>query len=439
MKSPCLKASLLVAALLALSSYLPASEGSPLLLVPEGARSSALAGAFSMETGSAETLWYNPAGVAGMDSTEIGFSHAAWIGGTSLEYLSAAWGNRTLGLGAYAQYASAQDLARDSTGQALGSFGLQNINAGLAAAGRMDWLRFGLAGKLLEQGVAGQQADGFAGDLGLQADLMGGRLRLGAAAQNLGSEQDPGFGGGAVQTPFTLRAGAALDLPAGFKALGEYRRYVALGQDSFAGGLEYSLSVAGARTAWRFGWESDLGAGDPAGLTAGVGLGLASFTLDYAFQSLGDLGPVQRITLSWRLPSGTAPVPTGSAEAGAPGNAARQGAPASATAGRGGPAAGGKAAVPELPQATAAQRGTKAQRAREAFDAGRYQECAALYTQLSETGDDRQSSRLLSSAALAWNKLGDRTRALACFKAAYAKDPGRAVLKQWIRSLENSK
>jgi len=69
MKSPCLKASLLVAALLALSSYLPASEGSPLLLVPEGARSSALAGAFSMETGSAETLWYNPAGVAGMDST----------------------------------------------------------------------------------------------------------------------------------------------------------------------------------------------------------------------------------------------------------------------------------------------------------------------------------------------------------------------------------
>jgi len=189
-----------------------------------------------------------------------------------------------------------------------------------------------------------------------------------------------------------VRAGVGLGLPQGFNVLAEYRRYIALGQDSFAGGLEYAVRLSGVRSAWRFGWESDLGQGDPAGLTAGVGFGLSDYSLDYAYQSLGDLGMVQRLSLSWHL---------------------------------GGPGPGPKPDPAQM-----------ARLAREAYETGRYAESARIYTELADTPDRLNSSNMWSSAAMAWYKLGKRDQALACFRNAYALNPKRAVLEQWIHTLE---
>src|SRR5581483_1461565 len=67
----------LLASVLLLAAPLGAVESAAYLKSPEGVRSSALAGAFSSAAGSAESLWYNPAGLSGLRGAEASFTHSS--------------------------------------------------------------------------------------------------------------------------------------------------------------------------------------------------------------------------------------------------------------------------------------------------------------------------------------------------------------------------
>lgn len=276
------------------------AESLSFVKVPQGARSAAMGGAFSMVPASAEALWYNPAGAAGLRGMDLRFSHLAWIGETSNEYLTGAWGNGRAAAGVFLQYAGTNDVSRDAFGVEGADFGVSAMTAGLSGGYAFKRLRLGIGARLLQQSVAGAAASGFAGDVGAQADLWRDKVVLSFSALNLGSAPEPGSMAEPVMAPQNLRAGLGLLGAAGFSLLAEYRHWTAGGQGGMALGGEYALRQGSMGLAGRLGYESDLSGGEAgAGLSTGVGIKFGDLSLDYGFQTLGDLGAVHRATLGW--------------------------------------------------------------------------------------------------------------------------------------------
>jgi tetratricopeptide (TPR) repeat protein len=369
---------------------LQAVEGAAMLKVPAAARSAALGGAFSMVAGNAESMWYNPAGIGGMNGGEFGFSHSAWIAGASNDFLFGALGGEHWGLGAYGQYSAMGDIARDAFGSPGGAFTDSGQVAGLALAGQSGFLRLGLGAKILGQTVAGRSGHGFAGDAGAIATLFGGHLAAALSALNIGTAPEPGGGNTAARLPVNLRAGIGLMKIAGFKILGEYRRWNESSQNSLAGGAELMLAFKGAELDCRGGYESGLAEGGLAGMSAGVGVGLEGLRVDYSFQALGELGNAQRLSLDWRYKN----APSKKIEA----PAERQ------------------------------------QFAKAEYEAGHFQKAAELFSELAESNPG--SFGMQTAAGMSYRMAGNKPAALNYFRRARRLKPGRQDVLERIHEME---
>ncbi len=374
-----------------------------MLKVPAAARSAALGGAFSMVPGNAESMWYNPAGIAGINGGELGFSHSAWIEGASNEFAFGAFGGGRFALGAYGQYSALQDVARDAFGREAGAFTNSGQVGGLALAGRMGFMRLGLGAKMLGQSVAGRSDLGYAGDAGVIASVMDGRLMISLSALNMGAAPNLGAGNSNARLPLNFRAGLGLMRMAGFKVLGEYRRWNESGQDSLAGGAEFMLAFDRAELAWRAGYESGLAEGGVAGASAGVGVGYAGLRIDYSYQMLGELGSGQRLSLDWRYK-----------------NSPAQARPA-----------GLKSAVEKSGQDPDAAR---LRLAKGEYDAGRYRVAAEIFSKLAEENPVNFGRQ--SAAGMSYLKAGDKALALKFLKRAKELKPEREDLLHWIKIAE---
>ncbi|MBI5596118.1 MAG: hypothetical protein HY928_08530, partial [Elusimicrobia bacterium] len=73
------------------------NTGAAFLKLDPGARSAALGGAYSAAAGSADTLFFNPAGLASLSRREFMAGHAEWLAGTRFDALAmglpVAWGS----------------------------------------------------------------------------------------------------------------------------------------------------------------------------------------------------------------------------------------------------------------------------------------------------------------------------------------------------------
>ena len=383
---------------MALAAPLGAVEGAEMLKVPAAARSAALAGAFSMVAGSAESMWYNPAGIAGMGGGELGFSHAAWIGNSASDFIFGALGGPQWGLGAYGQYSAIQDVARDSFGRPGDSFTDSGQVGGLALAARAGFLRLGLGGKAIGQSVAGRSDLGYAGDAGVIASILDGHLALAASVLNMGGAPSLGTGNSAVQAPLNFRAGVGLMRISGFKLLGEYRRWNESEQNSLAGAAEFMMAFRGAELDWRAGYESGLADGGAAGLSAGIGAGLGGLRIDYAYQTLGELGGAHRVSLDWRYKADLA--------------------------------AGKEFNVVSAPLDTS---GERLRKAKLEYEAGHYQLAAELYSRLAE--ERPNSFGMQAAAAMSYMMLGEKVLAMKYFGRARQLQPERKDLQERMDQL----
>ena len=303
-----------IVVLICLSQSLSATESQAMLKVPQGARAVALGGAYSTIEQSALASWYNPASISSLQGFDIGFSHLSWIGDTSNELLTLGWGNGNIGVGGFLQYAGTNDMARDINGVDLGQFGVSSMTFGLSASYRISKLRMGINTKMLQQTVNDSTGIGFAVDLGTLASLWNKQLRASVSVLNLGIAAESGELVGISETPMNIRFGLGLYKFSNFNIMSEYRLWTVSQHATISAGTEYFFNTGDIRIALRAGYESGLSAGElAAGLTGGLGLERGNLGLDYAYQSIGNLGSAHTISLNWKLPTKSEPIVTSKA------------------------------------------------------------------------------------------------------------------------------
>lgn len=202
----------LLAAALLLAPAARAQSGSGLSFLRLGVNAAAL-GVGDAHVAYARDAWattWNPAGLAAAAGNSAGLSHHLWFADTRTYALAGRFAAGTRGgLGLFVTATTTGDLeARTRPGDPEGFFDAGFVAAGAAYGRAFGPVRLGLAAKLLAEQIYTDNATGYAVDLGAQADLFGGLVRLGAALQNLGSMN--ALDAVATSLPRTLRAGATV-------------------------------------------------------------------------------------------------------------------------------------------------------------------------------------------------------------------------------------
>lgn len=156
------------------------------------------------------STYWNPAGLAVPGANMLALSHHIWVGDVRTYALSTRFGvGARSGLGLFVTATGSGDLeARERPGPSEGTFDAQFVSAGVAFGRSFGPLRAGVTVKYLSERIFTSSATGYGLDLGLQVDLLGDRLRLGAALQNLGEMGE--LNAEATELPRTIRVGAAV-------------------------------------------------------------------------------------------------------------------------------------------------------------------------------------------------------------------------------------
>ena len=287
-------------------------SGGQFLRIGVDARSAALG-----ETGAALSgapgLFYNPAGLAEAAGPELFFSHARWIGDTGYSSLAFA-GKRYSGVvGAGISYLDYPSIDKyDKFGNDLSATYSANDAAVMLGYGRQvaPRLDLGFAAKYISSRLETANASALALDGGLRYCALPGKLDFGLAVQNFGgplkfrSRSDP--------LPLIVRLGGAYRLPFGrdrrmHKSAAFFTDVNYLRDAGVFGGAGVEMTTAydkGAVFAMRLGYRT-AAAGGSSGVSAGLGMDMSSYLIDYAYSPMGDIGNTHRVSVTVRFGRGS--------------------------------------------------------------------------------------------------------------------------------------
>jgi hypothetical protein len=276
-----------------------------------GARAAAMAGTFVTQTDDPNCLFYNPAGLAGIQqpSGSIGFfKHLMDInaGSLSFAYPLPDVGVLSAGL-VYFNYGSFDET--DDLGNVLGSFTAGDLALSAGYAGTLDDdLTYGASLKFIYSQIAGYSSTGIGCDAGMLYRVPDSKVTLGASIRNVGAQVSR-FADTPEDLPVDLSIGGSV-VPKGlplvvslnFHKLNESVDAFGDRFKSFSVGGEFTLSpVLQARFGYNNAERRELKIGTSAGLagfSGGVGITIEGYRLDYALSSLGKIGSLHRITLA---------------------------------------------------------------------------------------------------------------------------------------------
>lgn len=271
--------------------------GAAFLKIDAGARAAAMGGAFTAVADDASSVFYNPAGPALLRRKEIMLAHNEWLEGLRNEhaaYVHPVSPRLTLFTGFTALIAPSLS-GYDKAGEETGNFSAMDGMGGAGLAWALDGDSFfGLFIKTVYQRADNRHASAYAGDAGFIKNY-GKNLRLGAAAQNLG-------------TPIRLYE-ERFALPRTYRGGGAYRIVDRLwvSAEAVKAGASDVMFAAGAEGDLdgscyaRFGYKTGRARYAGPGFSAGVGIREGTTAVDYAFTPFGDLGSTHRLTLSFRF------------------------------------------------------------------------------------------------------------------------------------------
>lgn len=284
------------------------------------ARSAGMGQAAAAIAEDASSIYWNPAGLAGLREFQVQFSHAFFLQSTSHDFIGIALPlerilgelpterrARTLGgLGFGVLYTSVAPLDEtdrlgNPTGGSLHPADLAAMTSwGFSILSRLD---LGVTLKYVQSKIA-STARTAAGDAGarLRLDLFGMPWWVSLTAHNMGGRLT--YFREAEPLPLAIRLGQGLEiLPELVFALDanfprDNRPHVNLG-------MEYMHSfqktyLAGARVGYTT-QASPSQLGSLAGLSFGAGFGLNMLRADYAWSAFGHLGDSHRVTVSLRF------------------------------------------------------------------------------------------------------------------------------------------
>lgn len=278
-----------------------------LLQIGVSSRAIAMGEAYTAVADNVDALYWNPAGLADMNHLELTYMHNLWLLDMQNAYLAYAQplfgGGLGLGLN-YFNFGEFQTYAVDNNNYPVPLNKVIIPYSLIVSAGYgMNISRLGSLGgtlKLLSENVDNFSSMSIVLDLGLQLkNLLVDGLNGGLMIQNLGTSIEN------YSLPLNVRLGLSYPLPWLIDAEHDVFTLALDGRlplpldESYSVnlGMEYNYhDVVFGRLGYKLAQIDQLGGA--AGLSAGVGIKLYQFTLDYALSPMGDFGLVHRITLS---------------------------------------------------------------------------------------------------------------------------------------------
>lgn len=264
-----------------------------------GPRASALGETFVGLSDDVSALYWNPAGLSQLDSSEVYFIHQAWFASQNDEYLAYAhpFPFGTLGMNiSLSQNRGIESWdENDQRGQDFSTWTLLFQPAyGRRVDERWAW---GVSLKGVVESLSQ------AGGGGLALDCAGlfkpaPKWRVGAKIYNLGT---PTFGGGQGWAPLALRLGGLYKPVDTLNILADLDFPI----DNIPNlhlGIEYWFyRIAALRVGFKTGPQSLGRLGASSGFTFGLGINYEGFIFDYCLIPYGELGTTHRLGLGYRF------------------------------------------------------------------------------------------------------------------------------------------
>ena len=265
----------------------------PELEIGAGARASAMADAYTAAADDSGSAYWNAAGLGRVKIAQAAFSYDKWFMDTFYQRLMGAVPAGPGAIGAdisYMNYGSFKrvDTAGNIYGKDMSPYYLGAILAYGFQVSKGFYL--GAGAKFLTNSLDDTSNTGFAADIGAQ--YASEILSIGLAAQNIGAAGD-------YSLPLIIRAGAAariLNSAEHALMLSGEGKYTLKGVPCISAGAEYIFSqMLAVRAGYKFTLGPDVLSGLK-GFSAGAGIKLGVFGIDYAFIPYGDLGASHKVS-----------------------------------------------------------------------------------------------------------------------------------------------
>jgi len=279
----------------------PGTSAGNILKIDTGARPVALGGSYCGISDDINAAQYNPAGLGQIQRQEIMVTHNEWFQEIRSEFLG--YGiplNEYWSLGIALNYMYVNGLTEwDETGNIKGGkFGAYNGLATITAGTEIsEDMYFGVSLKALQESVDNKSSLAYAGDAGLLCKMDD--FRVGLAVQNAGTKVKIGEDG--FDMPMNIRGGVSY-------AMLENSLLVACDVNK---PLDNKLEIRGGVEWWlaepfalRAGYRTNINKNEGLGISAGFGLKLSDYLIDYSFLPYGDIGNTHRLSLSYKFGEG---------------------------------------------------------------------------------------------------------------------------------------
>ena len=279
------------------------ASGADFLSAQIPARPAAMAGAYGAYDDDAVAFLWNPGALGKVPEPMLSATHFLSIVDTEFDQASyvqplRVW-NSNGGLGMDIQYDTTTNFDQiDAQGNNLGA--VENYDLLVAGGGGLalsDALRLGVTAKLFSSRLAEYKAQGFAVDLGAQSDITG-RLTLGMALLNMGTQSAYDEVADPLPTDYSLAARYLLvdsSLVRIQTAAQLDRPWSTDGPVTLGVGAEYWYARS---LVFRAGYKFGVDVGP---LSMGAGFKWQGLSLDYAYNTLGDLGMTNRFSMTVEL------------------------------------------------------------------------------------------------------------------------------------------
>jgi hypothetical protein len=291
-----------IALCLSASAAAAAPAGFAFLEVPAGARAAAMGGAYVTLADGIEGAFWNPAGLAGVQGTQVTGSHMESF--QSLKHDQFAIGGHLFGGGLAASlramYSQAID-ERDELGNLLGTFGAHDLEFQLAYGWRVgETGSIGFGAQAVRERIASEAATTWSGSAGATWRPRAWKnVSIGVSGQHLGP---------AAYYVFDGQRGAPVELPAAVQGGGSWTGALSHGLgvtaalDARATRGRQGVVALGGELASATGAALRLGVrqgDDLSNFGAGLGWKRGTFRVDYAWvPSKLDLGDTHRFSFA---------------------------------------------------------------------------------------------------------------------------------------------
>jgi hypothetical protein len=270
------------------------TSGAKFLKIGLGARSIGLGGAFVSVADNLDSIYYNPAGLINITLPTISLSHTEWLTDISIQNISYLQPTEIGNFAGSILYLHMGDIvARDTSGEPIGIFSSYVIVGNIAYSKEIvERIKAGINFKMFYETIEQEKEIGFAFDIGgLYSNLLISNLNLGLCLQNIGPQVK--FIKESAPLPLNLKSGISYSLFENSLLLSTEFNIPRDNKPYFNVGIEYNLKK---RLSFRVGYT---GRNDfDQGITAGLGINIVNWNIDYAYVPYGNLDSTHRITIS---------------------------------------------------------------------------------------------------------------------------------------------